>query len=385
VADLPTLLPPREDPGAPPAPPPPAPRPPITPRQKRFLVGCSLLVSLLFAEAALRITGVAATGRGAPWHAGGSHPRFLFQPDVESGYTLRPGFRGREIARSDEYDNEVAIDGHGLRDHSHVPAARPVVLAIGDSMTFGQGVTAEESWPAVLERALGVRVYDAGVPGYGSPQMRSRLRRLLPVLHPDLVIVALSPHWDQQRCAEPFVYKGGYIVASGYADKLHLIDGNLYQADVRWPVIGTATAWAKRYSHLARLLLPAVRSAAGAVAGLGRGRPDPDQPGDVAASAANVIGMRGDAAEAGVPILVVFLDSRGPGYVTDRDALAAALRPRNVPIVTLDDNIASEDWPALRFALDQHWNAEGHRRVGHLLAPIVHARLAESSAARSAS
>src|SRR5690242_16647856 len=97
--------------------------------------------------------------------------------------------------------------------------------------------------------------------------MLGRLHELGPRLRPALVIAALSPRWDRQRIAEPFVYKDGFIVASGYARKLHTIDGNLYLGDVRWPVIGTATAYAKRWSHVARLLLPALRAAAGAVSG----------------------------------------------------------------------------------------------------------------------
>ncbi len=350
--------------------------PPSTRRRKLALLAASLVVSLLFAEAAVRITGLAATGRGAPWFAGGNHPRFLFQPDAQSGYTLRPGFRGREVARGHEFDVPVEIDARGLRDHKHAAAARPVVLAIGDSMTFGEGVEAEQAWPAVLERALGVRVYGAGVPGYGSPQMRVRVQRLLPALRPDLVIVALSPHWDQQRCAAPFVYKSGYIVGAGYADKLHLIDGNLYVADVRWPVVGTATAWTKRYSHLARVALPAMRAAAGAITGRG-GDQDPDAPGDVSATAATLVGIRGDVAAAGSQVLVVFLDSRGKGYQADRDALAAALRQRNVPYLALDELIAAREWPRLRFARDQHWNAAGHRRVGEVLTPRLRPLLDE--------
>jgi hypothetical protein len=346
-----------------------------------LLVGISLLVSLLLAEGAVRLTGIAQAGRGAPWFAGGNHPRFLFQPDDESGYTLRPGFHGREIARGHEFDVPVTIDARGLRDHAHAAPPRPVVIAIGDSMTFGEGVAAEEAWPAVLEHRLGARVYGAGVPGYGSPQMRGRLHRLLPTLRPDLVIVALSPHWDQQRCAQPFVYKGGYIVAAGYADKVRLIDGNLYVADVKWPVVGTATAWTKRFSHLARLLLPALRAAAGAVANIGRRRVDPDAAGDVSATAATLIGMRGDAADADGQLLVVFLDSRGSQYVADRDALAAALRRRNIDFVAVDDLVPEGEWKALRFARDRHWNASGHRRVGEALAPRVHELLARRTSA----
>lgn len=352
--------------------------PPATPRRKLLLFAVSLVLSLLFAEGALRLTGIAGARRGSPWFAGGNHPRFLFQPDAEGGYALRPGFHGRELAPGREFDVPVAVDRSGLRDHDHSAPSRPRLLALGDSMTFGEGVTAEEAWPAVLERALGVRVYAAGVPGFASSQMRASLRRLLPRLQPDLVVVALSPHWDQQRCAQPFVYRSGYIVASGYAEKLRLIDGNLYLADVRWPLVGSATAWAKRWSHLARLALPALRGAAGEIARGGSGGRGGDGPGDVSATAAHLVGLRGDAASAGVPVLVVLLESRGAQYVTDRDALASALRRRNIPFLELDSLIEGGDWDELRYPRDTHWNAAGHLEVGRALAPRLHAILSAS-------
>jgi hypothetical protein len=344
-------------------------------RRRKLLLGCfSLLLSLLLAEGALRLTGIAGASRGSPWFAGGNHPRFLFQPDPQSGYTLRPGFRGREIAPAHEFDVPVTVDADGLRDHRHVAPPDAAVLALGDSMSFGEGVGAEEAWPAVLERVAGVRVYDAGVPGFGSPQMRARLQRLLPRLRPRLVLVALSPHWDEERCAEPFVYEDGYIVASGYAEKLRVIDGNLYLADVKWPVVGPATAYAKRWSYLARLLLPATRRAAGVLAGERRraGHAAGVLPSAaVLPSAEALAAMKRDAESAGARLLVILLDSRGPDYEADRDALEAELARRGVPFVALDSLLAGADWRTLRFPHDQHWNATGHRAVGEALRAVV--------------
>src|SRR5436305_1089886 len=229
-------------------------------RKKLALSAASILITLLFAEIALRILWIGAIGRGSPWFAGGNHPRYLFQPDP-SGYTLRPGFQGREIAQSKEFDVPVAIDGQGLRAQPHAAPPRPRVLALGDSMTFGEGVPADATWPAALERTLGVRVDNAGVPGYSSAQMVGRLRRYLPLLQPKVVVMLLSPTWDLGRCASPFVYKGGYIVGQGYVDRLVLLDGNLYLRETKLPVLGTATAYAERYSNLARVALPSLAAA----------------------------------------------------------------------------------------------------------------------------
>ena len=77
------------------------------------------------------------------------------------------------------------------------------------------------------------------------------------------VIVTLSPHWDRNRCDNPFLYLDGYIVSQRHLERIHLIGGNLYLGDTRLPGIGAATAWAKHVSYLARLALPPGGEAAG--------------------------------------------------------------------------------------------------------------------------
>ncbi len=68
------------------------------------------------------------------------------------------------------------------------------IVCIGGSTTYGHGVSAEEAWPAALERALrqkglAAEVINAGVPGYGSHQNLVRYRRDIAALDADLVLV----------------------------------------------------------------------------------------------------------------------------------------------------------------------------------------------------
>ena len=75
-------------------------------------------------------------------------------------------------------------------------AHRPVILAIGDSMTAGYGVARDVTYPAQLENELRKRGYDylvvnQGVTGSTTTQALSRLTRALS-LQPDIVIIQLG-------------------------------------------------------------------------------------------------------------------------------------------------------------------------------------------------
>jgi hypothetical protein len=338
-------------------------------KRKLALSAASILLTLLFAEVALRILGIGAVGRGSAWFAGGNHPRFLFQPDPESGYTLRPGFRGEEIAPGNEFDVPDGIDARGLRDHPHSAPPHPCILAVGDSMTFGEGVLATQSYSAVLEKAAGVRVYNGGVPGYSSRQMLIRLRRLAPQLRPSRVVMTLSPLWDRQRCATPFVYKEGYIVAQGYADRLVLLNGNLYLKETRLPVLGPATAYAKRYSNVMRLAIPALANGVRAVVKRSREEEIP-APAEYDPTVQNLDQARRLAQGMGASFLAVLIDDRGPDFHRDRLAVQKRLQDLGIPYAAADDLVPG-DWKPLRFARDGHWNAAGHEAAGRALADRI--------------
>ncbi len=156
--------------------------------QSLTVSGISLLLTLILIEIGLRLF--------YPQYGG---CQFGVE-DPEIGVRLIPGYHGVCVGVAHESVTEVAISAQGFRSPAiEIPKPANVyrILMLGDSTTFGTGVTATDTVPALLQSALNknlpasttYEVINAGVPGYSTAQEWLLYKRHAQELEPDLVVL----------------------------------------------------------------------------------------------------------------------------------------------------------------------------------------------------
>jgi hypothetical protein len=155
-------------------------------RQRLVALGISLTVALFIAELVVRARF------GAPI------PERLPIGEVEAN--LWRGWRMVPGQDHFTYQHAVHVNDLGLRGPD-LPAKDPSlerrILALGDSMIYGQGVAAEATLPAHLEADLAERrrepflwrVINGGHRAYATNQELALLEELGPLIDPDVVIL----------------------------------------------------------------------------------------------------------------------------------------------------------------------------------------------------
>lgn len=156
--------------------------------QRAALAALGCLIAVAIIEAGLRVWGAERLGL------------FFVLPkglaDLRSPSHLQAGFRG--TFRTPAFTTELRINSKGLRDVERSyekPAKVYRILALGDSMTFGWGVEAEETYVSLLEKCLSTRlgwrfeIINAGIPGAGTQIELDYLLREGMKYEPDLVLL----------------------------------------------------------------------------------------------------------------------------------------------------------------------------------------------------
>ena len=147
-----------------------------------LIVFISITVFSLFLEVAIRLTAKGVdlfnstnfvTDRLTLFES--TYPT-AYHPNL--GYIPRPGTTGA----NNRWGKSVTILEHGVRsnrDNGKAHDARgAIILAVGDSFTFGDFVSNRNTWPAHLDTLVKESVINGGVFGYGLDQTVLRAEEL---------------------------------------------------------------------------------------------------------------------------------------------------------------------------------------------------------------
>lgn len=172
----------------------------IRSKMKKLLINLSLSLSVLLVLSVLTEGGLRAYAKVAASDICGfanfQNERIgsVFQFASNGlGLELKPGGKGSLAYKS------ITINQDGLREDADYSLAKPAntfrVAVIGDSVTFGWGVDAKDSYPKLLEMILkkttdkNIEVLNFGVPGYNGEQKLIVLKEKVLKYDPDLVVI----------------------------------------------------------------------------------------------------------------------------------------------------------------------------------------------------
>lgn len=113
------------------------------------------------------------------------------EPSAELGWRNKPGFRGTVYLRERSFDENGLFTVDTAAATAEGRRGQRLILLLGDSRTFGNGVPVEETYGEILDRRLpGAEVINLAVPGHTSFQGRTALEIHASRFRPDVVVFA---------------------------------------------------------------------------------------------------------------------------------------------------------------------------------------------------
>lgn len=283
--------------------------------------------------------------------------RFDFGNEAGPFTLSAPGYEGRQVKNTGDFDVAVHINRHGLRDANDIAEATPDdIVVVGDSFAWGWGIEAEERFSNRLQALTGRRTFNVSAPtdiaGYAA--LLAFAERLGAKIGQVVVSVCLENDLDDDPTsgdlAAPTVLRD--ILARHSAAYLFIT------------TVVHRTPWLKAPATWLGLVRPHITGIGG----------NADEPAIVEASAdrLQVVTRR-------YRTLVVLIPSRGlwtgdNRVIEDRvhRHLVAALDRHSVDVLDMRPILEATGNPlAFHFTNDGHWNARGHA----LAADAISARL----------
>jgi lysophospholipase L1-like esterase len=113
------------------------------------------------------------------------------EPSAELGWRNRPGFRGAVFQTERAFNEQglLTLDSRAVTAEGR--RGKRLILLLGDSRTFGNGVPVWETYGEILDRRLpGFEVINLAVAGHTSFQGRAALEIYVPRFRPDVIVFA---------------------------------------------------------------------------------------------------------------------------------------------------------------------------------------------------
>ena len=315
------------------------------------------------------------------------HPRGMYVVDEAVGYVLTPNVNG--VLKRPEFRHPTETNSVGLRG----PEPRPRqpntfrIVCLGDSMSWGFGVQASDTFVARLERALAVKypaldiqMLNAGVPGYGTADELHFLESRAALLDPDLVVLQFLPDNDFKENRNSA--KGTVDVQNGWlVTKAGARDAERDATRI-WPAWLRALDWAKRRSHLVsfvseRVGYLAMRSGLLPQRALTRAYDFNEEDATRAIDLLRNVALAADAL--GASTIFVFSPSQTPvlsGDASDLSSVSAILTKAaseaGAGFIDLTGPLrARPDRLDLYYPINGHWTAAGHAAVAEILSAYI--------------
>jgi hypothetical protein len=315
-----------------------------------------------------RILGNDATSYRIAWIHRGALPGVAYIFDEYHpirGWTLRPGIRDAIVFG----DRILNTNAKGLRGVAEYDYARQEgekrVLVLGDSFTFGEEVSDDETYPAILSALLPrTDVLNMGEHGYGHDQMTLYFEEEGEKYRPDLVVLGFLP-LDMERNTMDFRDFAKPLFRLEAAGGLRLTHTPVPTAEE----VRAREPYRSRFVDLVAMLFERFRAVSGSA-----------EREERRVTAAILGRLRDDVRRVGARLLLAYLPAwheLEPGGETGgEDFFREVCRGEGFECVDLrpsfQDAVAHGD----HFKTSGHWNRREHRKAAELLAPRIAALLA---------
>jgi hypothetical protein len=341
-----------------------------------LVVGFVLAVGVC--EAALRI----AMPHWREFYSG----RFMQEAYVP-GYgfvmTGRPSFDGRFAQNNGDFRVRIVLNELGLRDSAPPSSAGGRIWVVGDSMAFGWGVEADETYASVVERSSGKPVYNVTSPGSDICGYAALIARMPKGAPPRAVVVGLVLENDMQIYSCP---RGTAPPEPPRPVRAADADGSDPITFERAKYFLTGESALYNFFAVTVKRIGALNEALVAIGAIERehrlrNRPDATELSALVASTADELAVLKTMLPAETPVAVLVAPARfdirdsDPVFRRMRLEMVRAIAARGLDPIDPFDAFAKMGFEATHFPHDGHWSAVGHRIAGEAVAAWVKANV----------